>query len=77
MIPYFRYDRSNISEEARSRHISCNVWGYMFMHGVDVTRNEGRFTAEMYIDILQNFFLHSLQRRAFPFPLGPIVTQPG
>lgn len=74
MILFVRYDRANISEEARSGHISCNVWGYMSIHGVgDVTRIEGRFTAEKYIDVLQNFLLPSLQRRQFPFPPGPII----
>ncbi|KAG7170110.1 Zinc finger protein 257-like 1 [Homarus americanus] len=69
-----QYERRNISEEARSGYVTCNVWGWISIHGMgDVTRLEGRFTAAKYIDILQDFFLPSLQERNFPFPPGPII----
>ena len=69
-----RYDRSNIYEEARSGHVTVNVWGWVCIHGMgDVTRIEGRFTAAKYIDILQEFFLPSLRQRNYPFPHGPVI----
>ena len=69
-----RYDTHNIYEEARSGHVTCNVWGWISMHGMgDVTRIQGRFTAATYIDILENFFLPSLHAKNFPFPPGPII----
>lgn len=69
-----RYDRQNIYEEARSGHVTVNVWGWICIHGMgDVVRIIGRFTAAKYQDILENFFLPSLQRRNYPFPPGPII----
>lgn len=54
--------------------MTVNVWGWLSIHGMgDVTRIEGRFNADKYIDILDNFFLPSLQERRLPFPAGPIV----
>lgn len=38
-----------------------------------MTRIEGRFTAAKYLDILQIFFLPSLQEKNYPFPPGPII----
>ena len=71
---YHRYERRNIYEEARSGHVTCNVWGWMSLHGVgDLTRIDGRFTAVKYIDILENFFLPSLRQHNYPFPPGPII----
>lgn len=69
-----RYTPHNIYEEARSGHTTCNIWGWICKHGVgDVTRIQGRFTAEAYINILENFFLPSLQEKNYPFPPGPII----
>lgn len=68
-----RYERRNIYEEARSGRVSVNIWGYMTLHGVgDILQINGRFTADKYVDILQNFFLPSLQNNNIPFPPGPI-----
>ena len=44
------------------------------MHGMgDIVQSDGRFTAAKYIDILENFFLPSVQQRNYPFPPGPII----
>ena len=69
-----RYERPNIFEETRSGHVVCNVWGWISIHGVGaVTRMEGRFTAQVYLRMLQDVFLPSLQERNFPFPDGPVI----
>ncbi|KAK3881102.1 hypothetical protein Pcinc_014439 [Petrolisthes cinctipes] len=69
-----RYDRRNIFEEARSGHVTVKVWGWIFIHGMgDIVRIEGRFTAAKYLEILENFFIPSLQQRNHPFPPGPII----
>ena len=71
---FSRYDRRHIYEEARSGHVTVNVWGWFSIHGMgDVKRIEGRFTAAKYLDILQDFFLPSLQVQNHPFPDGPIL----
>ena len=69
-----RYDPRNIYETRKSGHVTCNVWGWMTMHGVgDVYKIEGRFTAQKYLELLENFFLPSLRDRDFQFPPGPII----
>ena len=51
-----------------------NVWGWICLHGMgDMTRIEGRFTAVKYTEILQDFFLPSLQQQNYPFPPGPVI----
>lgn len=73
-ISYFSYDRRNILEVATSGHVTCNVWGWICQHGMgDVFRIEGRFTANKYIEILEECFLPSLRERDYPFPQGPIL----
>ncbi|KAK3886446.1 hypothetical protein Pcinc_009397 [Petrolisthes cinctipes] len=68
------YDRRNIFEEARSGHVTVKVWGWIFIHGMgDIVRIEGRFTAAKCLEILENFFIPSLQQRNHPFPPGPII----
>lgn len=70
----YRYDRRNIVEVARSGHVTCNVWGWVSLHGAgDVFQIEGRFTAEKYVEMLQESFLPSLREKNFPFPPGPIL----
>ena len=69
-----RYDPRNIYDTTKSGHVTCNIWGWMSIHGVgDVGRIEESFNAEKYLEILENFFLPSLRERSFPFPPGPII----
>ena len=69
-----RYERQNIFEEARSGHVTCNVWGWISVHGMgDITNIDGRFTAEKYVEILEEVFLPSLRERNYPFPDGRII----
>ena len=68
LITYFhRFHPSNIYEEARSGHVTCNMWGWICLHGTgDLTHIQGRFTAAKYVEILEDFFLPSLQERNYP-----------
>ncbi|KAG0718363.1 putative low-specificity L-threonine aldolase 1 [Chionoecetes opilio] len=69
-----RYEPRNICTETRSGHVTCNVFGWISMHGVgDVVNIEGRFTAAKYVDLLDNFLLPSLRDRHFPAHPGPII----
>lgn len=69
-----RYDREHIYEEARSGRVTANVWGYMTVHGLgDIFEINGRFTANKYVNLLEECFLPSLRERNFPFPPGPVV----
>lgn len=64
-----RYERRNIFEEARSGHVTCNLWGWMSINGVgELTPINGRFTSEQYIEILEEVMLPSVRAYAFPYP---------
>ncbi|KAG7163764.1 Transposable element Tc1 transposase-like 3, partial [Homarus americanus] len=55
-----RYDRKQIYEEARRGRSTCNVWGYMSVHGVgDLVQIDGSFT--------------EMKKENSPSPPGPIV----
>lgn len=65
----YRYDRLNIFEEARSGHVTCNVWGWIGLYGVgEVTETEGRFNMDQYLEILEEVMLPSVRAYALPFP---------
>ncbi|KAG7161750.1 Transposable element Tcb2 transposase-like 6 [Homarus americanus] len=64
-----------IYKEVRSGRSTCNVWDYMSVNGMwDLVQIDGRFTTQKYLDILENFFLPSLQERNFPFPLDLLFS---
>ena len=43
-----RYDNQNIYEVARSGHITCNVWGWIHLHGVgELAEISGRFNGSV------------------------------
>jgi transposase len=71
-----RYENINIYEEARSGHVTCNVWGWINfnIHG-ELTPINGRFTADQYIEILEEVFLPSVRTYAFPYPEKIIFMQ--
>ena len=53
--------------------MTVNVWGWMSVHGVgDIHQIEGRFNAQTYVEILNNFFLPSFAARNNPFPPAPV-----
>ncbi|KAG7153342.1 hypothetical protein Hamer_G010649, partial [Homarus americanus] len=57
-----RYERQNISEAARSGHVTDNVWGWINAYGMGIlAETEGRFNSEKYLDILEedNFHIHT------------------
>lgn len=71
-----RYDRQNIYETARSGHVTCNMWGWIFLHGVgELAEIDGRFNSEKYIELLEEVFLPSVRSYALPFPETIIVMQ--
>lgn len=66
---YCRYDPQYVYQEARSGHVTCNTWGWIGLHGVgEVTRLDGRFTADVYLEILEEVMLPSVRAMALPFP---------
>lgn len=71
-----RYDRQNIYQEGRSGHVTCNVWGWVHLHGVgELTEIRGRFTAEQYIEILEEVMVPSVRAIALPYPERIIFMQ--
>lgn len=64
-----RYDEKNIHTNARSGHVTCNMWGWIFMHGVgELCEIEGRFNSDKYLEILEEVMLPSVRSYAFPYP---------
>ncbi|KAK4302568.1 hypothetical protein Pmani_025344 [Petrolisthes manimaculis] len=62
-----RYDEENVYQVARSGRVTCNVWGWIFLHGVgEVTEIEGRFTSDTYLEILEEVMLPSVRSYALP-----------
>ena len=64
-----RYSRQNIYEVARSGHVTCNVWGWIHLYGLgELAEIEGRFTADKYLEILEEVMVPSVRAMALPFP---------
>ena len=54
---------------ARSGHVTANFWGWIHLHGVgELADIEGTFTADKYIEILEEVMLPSVRAYAFPYP---------
>lgn len=61
---------------ARSGHVSVNTWGWIFLYGVgELAEIGGRFTAEQYLEILEEVMLPSVRTYAFPYPERVIFMQ--
>lgn len=68
-FPDFRGTPLNMFGDPDSGHFTCNVWGWVCLHGVgNVSQIEGQFTSAKYIELLEEVFLPSLRERDFPFP---------
>lgn len=62
-----RYDRQNIYEEAKSGRVTCNIWGWVHLFGIgELADIDGRFTAEKYIEILEEVMLPTVRAMALP-----------
>lgn len=71
-----RYDRENIYEVARSGHVTCNMWGWIHLHGVgEVTHIEGRFTSDKYLELLEEVMVPTVRAMALPYPERIIFMQ--
>lgn len=64
-----RYQRQHIYEVQRSGHVTFNVWGWMHLYGLgELADIEGKFTADQYIEILEEVMLPSVRAYALPYP---------
>lgn len=64
-----RYNRANIFSDGRSGHVTANIWGWMSGFGVgEVTKIEGRFNSDSYIEILEEVLLPSVRAMILPHP---------
>ncbi|KAK3885555.1 hypothetical protein Pcinc_008351 [Petrolisthes cinctipes] len=71
-----RYDRRHIYENAKSGHVTCNVWGWISLHGVgELTEINERFTADQYIEILEEVMLPSVRSYLLPYPERIVFVQ--
>lgn len=71
-----RYDRRHIYEIAQSGHVTCNLWGWISLYGVgELTDINGRFTADQYIEILEEVMLPSVRAYVLPYPERIVFVQ--
>lgn len=71
-----RYSRQNIYEVARSGHVTCNMWGWMHLYGIgELAEIEGRFTANQYLEILEEVMLPTVRAMALPYPERIVFMQ--
>ncbi|KAK4322528.1 hypothetical protein Pmani_006709 [Petrolisthes manimaculis] len=71
-----RYDEENVYQVACSGRETCNVWGWIFLHGVgEVTEIECRFTSDTYLEILEEVMLPSVRSYALPWSQGLLFHQ--
>ena len=63
------YNQSNVNEEARSRHVPANIWGWINYRGVGylVEINE-KCKSQKYIEIREEVMLASVRCHAIPYP---------
>lgn len=71
--PNTRYEVKHIQEIATSGRTSLNFWGWMRAYGPgELTRIDGRFTSNDYIQVLEEVMLPSVRAKAIPEP-DPII----
>lgn len=64
-----RYSRENIFEVARSGHVTCNVWGWIHLHGIgELAEISGRFNTNTYLELLEEVMVPTVRAMALPFP---------
>lgn len=74
--PGTRYLRENIFEIARSGHVTCNVWGWIHLYGIgELTEIEGRFTSQVYLELLEEVMIPSVRAMALPYPERIVFMQ--
>lgn len=65
----FHYTPDHVVEEARSGHVTANLWGWLHLFGLgELTDMQGRFTADQYLEILVEVMLPSVWAYALPYP---------
>ena len=71
-----RYDPKHIYEVARSGHVTVNMWGWINLNCVgELTEINGRFTAEQYIEILEEVMLPTVRATTMPYPEKIVFMQ--
>lgn len=71
-----RYDHRHIYQEARSGHVTANVWGWVNLNSIgELVEINGRFTADQYLEILEEVMLPTVRAYTLPFPEQIIFMQ--
>lgn len=71
-----RYDPVNVYQEARSGHVTVNIWGWVNLNSVgEMTDIEGRFTAEKYLEVLEEVMLPTVRAYTHPYPEKIVFMQ--
>ena len=71
-----RYDPHNIFEEARSGHITCNVWGWIHLYGIgELAEISPHLNAAEYLQVLEEVMVPTVRAMALPYPEQIIFMQ--
>lgn len=56
--------------------MTTNVWGWLHLYGLgELTEIHGRFTADQYLEILEEVMLPSVRAMALPYPERIVFMQ--
>ena len=71
-----RYNSQHVFQEARSGHVTLNTWGWINLNNVgELTEIHGRFTADQYVEILEEVMLPTVRAYTLPYPEQIIFMQ--
>lgn len=71
-----RYDPKHVYQEARSGHVTANVWGWINLNSVgELAEIDGRFTADKYVEILEEVMLPTVRAYTLPYPERIVFMQ--
>lgn len=64
-----RYDPKHMYQEARSGHVTLNMWGWINLNNVgELAEIHGRFTADQYGESLEEVMLPTVRAYTLPYP---------
>ena len=71
-----RYDPKHVYQEARSGHVTANFWGWINLNCVgELAEISGRFTADKYVELLEEVMLPTVRTYVLPYPEKIIFMQ--
>lgn len=71
-----RYDPTYVYQQAKSGHVTLNMWGWINLNSIgELTEIHGRFTADQYMEILEEVMLPTVRAYTLPYPETIVFMQ--